>query len=119
MFPPGTRVLCHKNLNKGCWSITAKGKVVAHVGEIVLKNVTFRARENARQRVIARKCREVHCWAIGTIAKAPPPARRTPITYNPYRAPTFTRREDGAPVTRCEFVHFTQSDGAVAIGRCE
>jgi len=33
--PIGTKVLCHKNLNKGSWSITVGGKVVAHVPEVV------------------------------------------------------------------------------------
>jgi hypothetical protein len=115
--PVGTKVLCHKNLNKGVWSISVGGKVMAHVPEVMLANVTFRVRERARQQVIERKCRQVHCWAIGTIVGDVPVDARTPITYNPYRAATFTRRSDDAAVNACEFVHFTREEGAVAVGR--
>lgn len=116
LLSPGTKVLCHKNLNKGVWSISVGGKVIVHVSELVLANVTFRVRERARRQVIERKCRQVHCWAIGTLVSAAPEGARTPITYNPYRAATFTRRSDGAPVSACEFVHFTKEEGAVAVG---
>lgn len=84
--------------------------------EVVLADVIFRVRESARQKVIKRKCRQVHCWAVGTLASAALEGARTPITYNPYRAGTFTRRHDGGPVNACEFVHFTK-EGAVAVGR--
>lgn len=114
--PVGTKVLCHKNLNKGVWSVSVGGKVMAHVPEAMLANVTFRVRELARQQVIERKCRQVHCWALGTIAGDVPAGVRTPISYNPYRAATFTRRSDGAPVHGCEYVHFTKDEGAVAVG---
>lgn len=50
---------CHKNLPRGDWSTSDKGKVVAHVTEITPANLTFKIRETARQRVIANKCREV------------------------------------------------------------
>jgi hypothetical protein len=117
MLPPvGTKVLCHKNLNKGVWSISVGGKVMAHAPELVLANVTFRVRERARRQVIERKCRQVHCWAIGTVVDDVPAGVRTPITYNPYRAATFTQRSDGAPESACEFVHFTRDEGAVAVG---
>lgn len=111
----GQRVRCHKNLHRGDWSISVKGKVVAHVPEIVLANVTFKIRETARQRVIARKCREVHAWAEGEVALAPTHGAPTPISYNPYRAATFVARETGEPVLACDFVHFTRHAGAVAI----
>jgi hypothetical protein len=73
-------------------------------------------RERARQQVIERKCRQVHCWAIGTVVEDVPAGVRTAITYNPYRAGTFTRRGDGAPVSACECVHFTKEEAAVAVG---
>jgi hypothetical protein len=107
----------HKNLNKGSWSISVGGKVMAHVPELLLADVTFRVCERAWQQVIERKCRQVHCWTIGTLVDAAPEGARIPITYNPHRAATFTRRSDGAPGHGCEFVHSTEEDGAVAVGR--
>ena len=113
----GQRVRCHKNLHRGDWSISVNGRVVAHVPEIVLANVTFKIRETARQRVIAKKCREVHAWAEGESALAPQSGSPLPISYNPYRVATFVARETGEPVLACEFVRFTASSGAMAIGK--
>lgn len=43
------------------------------------------------------------------------PGQRTAITYNPYRAATFTTRESGIPVHVALCVEFTVSDGALAL----
>ena len=82
----------------------------------MLGNVTFRVREKARQQVIERECRQVHCWAMGTLVDGVPEGARTAISYNLYHAGTFTQRSDGA-VNACEFVHFTKEEGAVAVSR--
>jgi hypothetical protein len=58
----------------------------------------------ARTQVIEKKCRQVHCWAMGTLVDDAPTGTRTQISYNPYRAGTFTQRSDGASVNACEFV---------------
>src|SRR5262249_21845520 len=116
--PIGARVRVHKNLNRGDWSVTVSGKVVAHVREVVLAGVTFRVREGARQRVLARKCREVQAWCEGVLAALPSGLGETPITYNPYRAGAFTTRA-GVPLARCEYVHFTADREAVALGETE
>jgi hypothetical protein len=113
----GTWVRCHRNLRRGDWSITVAGKVVAHVPEIILGDVSFRVREKARLEVVRRHCRQVHAWALGTvIADCPAAAPRTPITYNPFRSASFIERDRGTPVTACDYVHFTR-EGAVAVGR--
>lgn len=110
-------MLCHKNLNKGSWSITVGGKVIAHVPEVVrarrdLSSARACPAEGDQAQVPASPLR-----AVGTLASAALECARTPITYNPYRAGTFTRRHDGGPVNACEFVHFTNDEGAVAVGR--
>jgi len=92
------------------------GRVVSHVREITLSSVTLYVNETARQRVLSEQCRSVHAWAIGQIVEdAPPDLPRTPITYNPYRAGTFTTRI-GEPVYGCAYVEFTASHGALAVG---
>jgi hypothetical protein len=61
-------------------------------------------------------CREVHAWCLGTIAAPlPADAPRVPITYNPFRCGSFTRRDNGAPLAACDYVEFT--DAAYAAGR--
>ena len=112
----GQRVRVHKNLHRGDWSVTVRGRVVAHVAEIVLSDVSFKVRESARQQVIARRCRQVHAWGEGTVVASAPDEARVAITYNPYRAATFTRRDEGSAVSHCAAVHFTAGDGAVAVG---
>ena len=92
------RVICYRNLNRGDWSVAAingrsgVGKVIAHMPELTLANVTFVVRESPTD--------------LPSIA----------VTYNPYRAPTFVRRVTGQPITRSDFVRFTLTDGAIAVG---
>lgn len=117
----GSRVRCHKNLQNGQWSITVAGKVVGYVSEIVLTGVSCKYWAGGYKRIQAdndrgKPRRRVCAWMEGVIAAAAPAGIQTPITYNPYRSPRFTRRDNGAEVTYCAAVHFTQDRGAVAIG---
>jgi hypothetical protein len=111
-----THVQVYKNLNRGDWSIRAKGKVIGHASECVLANVTFHVSENGRQRVIRNRCREVHAWAIGELIDGTAPiGERIAVTYRPFEGGSFVRRDNGAPIAGAAFVHFTESDGAIAI----
>jgi hypothetical protein len=47
-----TTVRVHRNLHRGDWSVTIKGKVVAHVETITLRNVTFYVSQATRRRVL-------------------------------------------------------------------
>lgn len=106
----GQKVRVHKNLHRGDWSITVRGRVVAHVASICLADVTFKIRETARLQVIERRCRQVHAWCEGVVC-ALPQGDRTPITYNPYRCGSFTTR-NGKPLAHCEIVHMTTDRGS-------
>lgn len=121
MLTTGQRVRCHLNLHRGDWSITVKGRVVAHVAEIALADVVFHVRARARERVVAKRCREVHAWAIGTIVDtvALPDMPRIPISYNPYKAATFVVRDSGEPIARCDYALFTANKAAFAVGEKE
>lgn len=123
----GRRVVVYKNLICGDWSVAevkgskGKGRVIAHCREIVLADVTFHVSEASRQTVIRKGERSVHAWVIGTVWLGPSSGwlevhcgAPVPVTYNPYRCGSFTRRDDGQPVTAAAYVHFTVSDGAVA-----
>lgn len=116
------RVAVYRNLHKGCWSIAEctvrgnRGKLIRHADFLILANAHFIVKERARQRVCEKQCRGVHAWIVGEIVDAAPSAAATAVSYNPYRATTFTRRDNGAAVTSAAFVKFTESNGAVAIG---
>lgn len=96
----GETVRVHFNLRTHLWSITSKGKVIAHHVNFALENVTFPVSEASRQRVIRDHCREVHAWAQGSVATAVTevPANAVEFTYNPYRSGSFTLR-DGSPIS--------------------
>jgi hypothetical protein len=109
-------IRCHRNLHRHDWSLTVKGRVYAHVSEIILRDVRFIVRESARLRVIERQCREVHAWAEGEIAASwPIDARRVSISYNPYVSKYFFELATGNAVLSCPWVHFTAHEGAIGM----
>lgn len=100
----GQRVKAHRNLKNGLWSVLIKvdgrEKVVGHVSEVNLTDVTFHVREGGRQRVITEKCKNVHAFAIGiftarNVAEGP---QLTGITYNPYKVGHFYQEADETPI---------------------
>lgn len=115
------RVVCYRNLRHHNWSIAKVtgnngiGRVIAHERSLILANVAFVVKQPARQRVIRNRCREVHAWAAGELVDTMPSGPRTPITYNPYRAATFTTRQEAIPVHNALFVEFTATRGALAV----
>lgn len=71
-------VRIYRNLGNGKMSIQAKTavgwRVVGHVTDCVIRNVSFTVKEPARQRVIRDKQKNVHAWG----------GRRTYWTLEPY-----------------------------------
>ena len=103
----GDQVAVYRNLNKpGLFSIKAlsgpnKGKVVGYAASVQLANVTFKVSEASRQRVLSKRQREVHAWAIGTLTAygdAQDVSGMHAVTYQPYVSETFFYRHDGAPI---------------------
>lgn len=88
------QVKVYWNLNKHCWSVQHKGKVVYHLPEVVLKDASFKVSEAGRQRVIKEGRKNVHAFVVGELIldNAPRSSYKTlgsPITYNPYKHPWF------------------------------
>lgn len=106
----------HKNLNRGCWSVTRKGEPVAHVTAAALAGVRFVVQPGGLARVRRSGVRAVHAYATGAEVDAPPDlGGLVEVTYNPFRAETFTTR-DGRPVTSARLVVFHQDGRAYAGG---
>ena len=103
----------HRNLNRGTWSLTEPGRAVRHAEAAALAGVSFKVSAAGRARVLARRVRAVHAWAVGTPAPTWPKAGAplVAVTYNPFRAGTFTRCDTGEPVYFAAFVYFA-ADGA-------
>jgi len=120
-------VVIYRNLNdrllhNGKWSVAAatrtggKGKVIRHSDELVLQDVRFVVKENRRQAIVAGGHREVHAWAVGTIANAPELTEGVDITYRPHQCGSFIRRDNEQPVTSAAFVRFGRDGTAAAYG---
>ncbi len=104
--PPCTikdmRVRVYYNLHKHTFSIqhrTSKGwRVRDYADTVRLTDVTFKVSEAGRQRVLREGRKNVHAFVIGTLADTVPDTPHR-VTYNPFKAPTFVRADDGEPVT--------------------
>ena len=99
-LPVGQRVFVYYNLRSHLWSVKAltgpnKGLVIAHCRDLTLSNVTPRISEAGRQRVLRDKQKNVHAGLVGHWeALEYPYVHTASITYNPYRAATFTYKGD-------------------------
>lgn len=111
----GQVVRLHVNLTTGKFVLSnPKGrKKIGDCSDVVLRDVEFRVSEKQRQWVIAHKMRQVHAFAFGTLVEfdsAPITDGLTGVTYNPFRAPTFTTF-DGEPVESAKTVTFVDRKG--------
>ena len=99
--PRGQKVFVYYNLRSHVWSVKAltgpnKGLVIAHAEYVTLKDAIPRVSEAGRQRVLRDSQKNVHAGIVGQWVPFEPPAVHTVgITYNPYRAPTFTFKSNG------------------------
>jgi predicted nucleotide-binding protein len=98
----------YKNLHKDCYSIRQRGKVIAHVKNIKLKDVTFKVSEAGRKRVLESGQKNVHAVIRGYVSRrtelnAELETSSCSVTYNPYKFKTFVDSEE-EPILRADFV---------------
>ncbi len=112
MIPPlGSLVRVHVNLTRGDFTICAPKspyKKLGSASDVTLVDVTFKVSEKGRQYCVDKQGRWVHAWAFGTLAafdSDPDLDGVERVTYNPFRAPTFTLA-DGSPVHTAPAVSF-------------
>jgi hypothetical protein len=117
----GKRVRVHYHLRRHDWSVVDRstGRVAANVANITLADVDFVVQPKGLERIRRRGQREVIAYALGTIAAVNDPSPRegrpNEITFNPYRADTFTRR-NGTPVRHAALVTFAPDDNGFGKG---
>jgi hypothetical protein len=103
------RVRVHFNLHRKDFSVVdpRTGRVLHNTQWITLRNVEFRVSEKGRQRVIQKKIRSVHAYAIGTLCLLEGTERKTQVTYNPYRCGAFhVRDHPDQPVWKADVATF-------------
>jgi hypothetical protein len=96
----GKVVFVYFNLHKKCWSVRYKGRVIAHVNNLFLCDVTFKVSQAGRLRVIREKRKNVHAGVVGTliIHLGSSVRAETPVTYNPYLYETFVIKSSRSPL---------------------
>lgn len=99
MLVSGMKVRVYRNLHKNCLSVQARvgghWKVIAHVDSITLLDVSFKVSQAGRDRVLREKRKNVHAFVVGTVATFPIALQGRKVSYNPYKADTFTETHDG------------------------
>lgn len=101
-FSMGDKVRVYRNLNNGKWSILAvkgeyKNKVVGHLEELSLSDVTFIVSAEGQARVRREGRKNVHAYAQGVLSSitAAPFGVDVPIvSYDPYGKDFFFRKDD-------------------------
>lgn len=87
------RVKVYRNLHKECYSIQARGLVVAHADNVTLMSVNFVVQPAGRQRVLDTKKKNVHAFAVGdrlfSNKDGVYDSSFTKIRYNPYMRDYF------------------------------
>jgi hypothetical protein len=104
----------YRNLHTGNWSIMHRGLVIDHVETATLHNVEFRVRPAGHAKVLAEGRKNVHAFAVAdsyTRGLVGDP-QRTAVSYNPFRGPTFYRKDTGEDITKSRTVTLTP-DGRV------
>lgn len=103
-----TSVQVYFNLHKHLWSIRQKGKIIAHVRTVLLRNCRFHVSESGRQRVLNDRRRRVHAWVIGDLVEmdGADPGWSDEVSYNPYSCGHFYHRDGMSPVHDASQVYF-------------
>ena len=116
------RVRVYRNLTTGNWSIqtkTPKGwRVRGHATAVELLAADCNVSGAGRARVLREQCKNVHAHIEGSIdllnMDAFPYGDADRISYNPYKAGTFTTH-DGEPVTGARRVRLNPNDTVYAV----
>ena len=109
-LPAMKKVRIYFNLHKKLFSVQEKvngsWKVVEHVKEIYLHNVTFKVSEAGRQRVLREKRKNVHAFMLGERWPFIPKAfvYRDEVSYNPYVGPNFMVKTERKPLDYAKYV---------------
>ena len=110
------KVEVYWNLHKKLYSVRHKGRVVAHLPFVTLKDVRWVVQPAGRRRVLRERKKNVHAFARGTWLYGDDElqlvndelrlTRRMPIMYNPYKHHKFVLRS--APDNQVEWSDYAK-----------
>ena len=89
----GKRVRVYRNLTDKCLSVRCMktGRVIAHVLNIILEDVTFPVGQKQRRRVIETGHKNVHAFVQGYISTRKRLTKKRSVSYNPKKQPIDER----------------------------
>ena len=100
------RVFVYWNLHRGMWSVKAlegpdKGRVIARVEQVLLRDAAGKVSQAGRQRVLRERKKNVHAGLVGELMPSPATCMVREIqgigdriTYNPYKYESFVHAVD-------------------------
>lgn len=99
----------YRNLHRGqAFSVKHRGRVIERQEQILALDVEFHVSDAGRRRAVAEGKRNVHAYAVAdryvTYTSAIGTHFLQPISYNPFKGPTFT--VNGEPILRAYAVVF-------------
>ena len=107
------KVEVYWNLNKNCFSVRHKGKVIAHKQYVQLRDIQWVVQPGGRARVLKTRRKNVHAFARGTLVENSfeiPPRHDHEykrIIYDPYEYDTFVTLGTKTPVHRSDFARLS------------
>ena len=115
MIDPQQPVRVYRNWKHDCYSIMQDGLLRASAREVVLSDVRFVVRESGRQRMLARRTKTVHAYAVGTLVDFVHPddgralgnVHGRVVFYDGWRFPHFVDAQSLDPVFAADRVHLS------------
>ena len=104
------KVEVYWNLNKNCFSVRHKGKVIAHRNCVHLRDIKWVVQPGGRARVIRERRKNVHAFARGTLVTTTPHPfdhEYKRIIYNPYEYESFVTLGTKTPVYESTFARLS------------
>ena len=113
------RVEVYWNVRTCLWSVRAlsgpnKGRVIAHLSEINLRDCTFAVQPAGRERVRREKRKNVHAFVRGTIVADVGmtfPCRSVEVSYNPYMDEQFREISTNEHIYKADAVCLSNKQG--------
>ena len=133
MKSTASRVRVYRNLHLDCWSVRdfdskspKYNRVIEHVTELCLEEVTFIVSQAGRERVLKEKRKNVHAFVQGTPtltlnldSGSYPEMIDKVVSYNPYKHGQFIAEKDHCGASECfvykaDFISMSMENGITA-----
>jgi hypothetical protein len=114
VIDPQKPVRVIRNWKRDCYTILQNGLPQASAKQVRLADVEFQVRESGRNRMLSKRKRNVHAYAIGRLIEYTHPdedrdiamADGRGVAYYPYQRAAFVDIKTNATVNSAPFVDF-------------